>query len=61
MDDISFVQIIYSFEDLPDRLGCIFFRESTLIAYSVKQFAAYCELRHNVVFILQPSAKCIAS
>ena len=52
MNDIVVVEVIDSVEDLFDSLGSILFRESSIIADAVEQFAPSSQLSDNIVFVL---------
>lgn len=53
MNNVILVQVVDSFKDLSNRLGCILFGEFTLLAYAIKQLAARGEFGHNVIFVLK--------
>jgi hypothetical protein len=46
------MQVVDSVENLPDRLRSVLLSELSLLANTVEQLAARCELRHNIVFVL---------
>ncbi len=56
MDDLPVVKVINRLEDLFDCLGSIFFCELPLIADTIEQFTASCQLSNDVIFILSWSA-----
>jgi len=57
VDDIVVVEVVDGIEHLPNRLGSVLLCELALVANAVKQLAARCQLGHNVIFVLPPSAR----
>lgn len=53
MHHILAVKIVDGLQDLSNSLGCVLFRESSLLADSIEQLTASCELSKNIVFVLR--------
>jgi len=53
MNDVVLMQVVDSFKNLSNCLGCILFGEFALLAYAIKQLTARGEFSHNVIFVLR--------
>lgn len=60
MDNVLVVQVVDCLEYLLDRLRGILFRELALVANPVEELSTRCQLRHNIVFVLETSTWYIA-
>jgi len=61
MNDVVLVQVVDSFKNLSNCLGCILFGEFALLAYAIKQLTARGEFSHNVIFVLRKRVRFICS
>ena len=53
MNDIVVVEVIDSFEDLPDRLRGVFLGKLAILTNPIKKLSASSELSNNVIFVLR--------
>ena len=53
VNNVSCMEVVDGFQDLPDGLRAVFFGEATFFADPIEEFSTRSQLRNNIVFILK--------